>query len=77
MRDDRVVGKAGDSFLGAGKARGSSAGRDIIARGSHGGMRCVGAHLKGGVCASLCAASQKAPRFHFNTCFLLFHLHVF
>jgi hypothetical protein len=40
-----VVGKAGDGFWRIGKARGSSGGRDITARGSHDSMRCVGGHV--------------------------------
>jgi len=56
-----VVGEAGNGFLHFGRARGSSDGRDIIERGSHGGMRCVGGHVEGVVCASLCVeASQKS-----------------
>jgi hypothetical protein len=38
MLDDDVVGKVGDRGLRVGKARGSSGGRDITARGSHDGM---------------------------------------
>jgi hypothetical protein len=60
VRDDDVVEKAGDRVLRVGKARGSSDGRDITARGSHCGLRGVGGHVKGVGCASLCVeASQK------------------
>ena len=37
MLDDEVVGKAGDGFLGGGKARGSSGDSHATERGSHGG----------------------------------------
>jgi len=47
VRDDDVVEKAGDRVLRVGKACGSSDSRDITARVSHGGMRCVGGHVKG------------------------------
>jgi hypothetical protein len=44
VRDDEVVGKARDGCLRLNNACGSSAGRDITARASHGGMRRVGRH---------------------------------
>ena len=59
MRDDDVVEMARDDVLRVGKARGSSDGCDITARTSHGGMRCVGGHVEGGVCASLCVESSE------------------
>jgi hypothetical protein len=39
--------------LRVGEARGNSGGGDGAARGSHGGMCCVGGYVEGGVCASL------------------------
>ena len=61
MSYDNVVEKAGDGFLRVGKARGSSDGRDTTARGSHDGTCCVGEHVEGVVCASLCVeASDNA-----------------
>ena len=61
MRDDEVVREAGDGFLPVGKARISHVGHDITTRVSHGGMRCVGGHVKGVVCASLCVeATERA-----------------
>ena len=61
VRDDEVVGEAGDGFLRVGKARGSSGGSETADRGSHGGMRDVGGHVEGVVCASLCVeASEKS-----------------
>ena len=61
VRDDEVVGEAGDGFLSVSKARGSSGDSETADRGSHGGMRDVGGHVEGVVCASLCVeASEKS-----------------
>jgi hypothetical protein len=56
VRDDDVVEKAGDGFLRVGKACGSSGGRDITARVSHAGLRCIGGHVKG---ARRCASFRR------------------
>jgi hypothetical protein len=61
VRDHDVVEKARDGVLRVGKARGSSGESGITDRGSHGGMRDVGGHVKGVVCARLCVeASERA-----------------
>ena len=61
VRDDEVVREARDGVLRVGKARGSSGDRHITNHGSHFGMRCVGGHRGGSVCASLCVeASEKS-----------------
>ena len=54
VRDDEVVGKAGEGLARVGKALRSSGSRDGTDRGSHGGMRCVGGHLGGCRCARGC-----------------------
>ena len=64
VRDHEVVG---DGFLRVGRARVSSDGRHITARGSHDGVRRVGRHVKGVacalLCASLCASFSRLPSF--------------
>jgi hypothetical protein len=47
VSDDEVVGEAEEGLARDGKTRGSSEGRDATARGSHGGMCCVGNHYRG------------------------------
>ena len=64
VRDHEVVG---DGFLRVGRARVSSDGRHITARGSHDGVRRVGRRVKGVacalLCASLCASFSRLPSF--------------
>ena len=71
VRGHEVVGEVGDGFLRVGRARVSSDGRHITARGSHDGVRRVGRHVKGVacallcalLCASLCASFSRLPSF--------------
>ena len=63
VRDDEVVGEAGEGLARVGKARGSSDGHEVTARVSRGGMRFVRRHRTGCrvrvVCAWLCIEDSE------------------
>ena len=63
VRDDEVVGEAGDEFLRFGIARGSSDGHDLAVRVSHGGMRCVRGRVDRVSCARRCASMLPRKAF--------------